>query len=173
MQSIFLKLLLYFWLRLGAQGVTLSVCLSVCSAQSCLEHSIFILEPQILHDDFMKSSWRLQDVFRMTSGWLQDDFRMNQRALSKHSESTQSTQRSLRRHSENTSSYRRSLKYFVLFIFETFAWCRANNFLSCSLLSQFQHYTMKHCSIFALLSWSSICSVVIFHTTQLRPLIGQ
>ena len=82
--------------------VCLSVCLSVRPAQSCLEHSIFILEPQILHDDFMKSSWRLQDVFRMSSGWLQDDFRMNQRALSKHSESTQSTQRSLRRHSENT-----------------------------------------------------------------------
>ena len=36
--------------------VRVSVCLSVCLAQSCLEHSIFILEPQILHDDFMKSS---------------------------------------------------------------------------------------------------------------------
>ena len=28
----------HFWLRQGAQGVTLSVCLSVCGAQSALKH---------------------------------------------------------------------------------------------------------------------------------------
>ena len=52
--------LCYFMAPTGAQEVTLSVCLSVRlsvrPAQVCLEHSIFISEPQILHDDFMKSS---------------------------------------------------------------------------------------------------------------------
>ena len=33
-----------FWLRKGAQGVTLSICLSVRPAQTCLKVSIFILE---------------------------------------------------------------------------------------------------------------------------------
>ena len=40
------------------------VCVSVCPAPSCLEHSIFIFQPQILHDDYMM---RLQDDFWKTS----------------------------------------------------------------------------------------------------------
>ena len=49
-----------FWLRQGAQGVTLSVCLSVRlsvrPAQSAIEHSIFNFQPLILHNDFMMTS---------------------------------------------------------------------------------------------------------------------
>ena len=45
---------------IGALGVAISVCLSVCLsvplAESCLEHSIFIFQPHILHDDFMMTS---------------------------------------------------------------------------------------------------------------------
>ena len=37
------KLFKVFLAQTGAQGVTLSVRLSVCAAQTCLEHSIFIL----------------------------------------------------------------------------------------------------------------------------------
>ena len=48
---------------------------SVCSCQTCLELTIFIIWVKILHDDFM-----------MTSGWLQDNFRMT----------SESTQRSIR-----------------------------------------------------------------------------
>ena len=40
----------------GAQGVTLSVCL----AQVCLEHSIFIFLAQILHEDFTQRAIRLR-----------------------------------------------------------------------------------------------------------------
>ena len=46
----------------GAQEVAISVCLSVPSAESCLEHSIFIFQPQILQDDFRMTSSCFQDV---------------------------------------------------------------------------------------------------------------
>ena len=42
--------------RLLNPSGTQEVRTTVCPAQICLEHSIFILEPQILHVDFMKSS---------------------------------------------------------------------------------------------------------------------
>ena len=52
----------------GAQGVTL-VRLSVRLAQSCLEHSIFIVLAQILHDDLrMTSKMTSKMTFKMTSG---------------------------------------------------------------------------------------------------------
>ena len=89
-----------FWLQLGAQGVTLSVCLSVCPGQSALEHSIFIFQPQIHHDDFMKTSWRLKDVFRLSSGCLQDESESIRQAFGDHSEHSESTQRKLKEHSE-------------------------------------------------------------------------
>ena len=110
----FRRMLNNFWLRLRSprsHSVCLSVCLSVCPAQSCLEHSIFIFQPQILHEDFMKSSWRLQDVFRMSSwclhdvfrmiwGWLQDESESIKQAFREHSEHAESTQRILKEHSE-------------------------------------------------------------------------
>ena len=40
----------------GAQEVAISVCPSVPLAESCLWHSIFIFQPQILYDDFMMIS---------------------------------------------------------------------------------------------------------------------
>ena len=67
-----------FWLLLGAQGVTLSVCLSVRSAQSA--HSSYF---------WLKSSSRLQDNFRMTLGWLQDDSESIIQAFREDSEITQ------------------------------------------------------------------------------------
>ncbi len=48
------------------------MCASVRSAQSALEHSIFIFLAKIHHDDFRMTSGRLQDDFRMTSGWLRE-----------------------------------------------------------------------------------------------------
>ena len=52
-------------------GVTLCVRPSVRSAQSCLEHSIFIFQPQILHDDFRMTQRALR---RHSSCYLLDEF---------------------------------------------------------------------------------------------------
>ena len=83
----------------GAQGVTLSICLSSSSLSRA-----FNLH---LQEDFKKTlgriSGKLQNEFRM----IQDDFKI-----------TQSTQRALKEQESNqTSSYHRSLKYFVLLTF--------------------------------------------------------
>ena len=72
-------------------SLCLSVRLSVRSAQSCLEHSIFIFQPQILHDDF----------------------RMTQRALSMHSEGIQSTQRALREYLKSTQREREQSDFVI------------------------------------------------------------
>ena len=69
---------------------------SVCKAQSCQEHAIFIFQPQILYHD--------SEGIKPTFGEHSEG---NQRILKEHSEIT--------RESNQTLSYRRSLKYIVLF----------------------------------------------------------
>ena len=56
--SIKFLLLLFGSDRSSVSG---NLCLSVPSAESCLDHSIFIFLTQILHDDFWKTSGRLQE----------------------------------------------------------------------------------------------------------------
>ena len=79
---------MHFWLRLGAQGVTLSVRLSVCLS---VRDKVLIL---------LISGTYLQADFKQTSGWLQDDSESIKQAFREHSEGTQrilkSTQRAIR-----------------------------------------------------------------------------
>ena len=87
----------------GAQGVTLSVRLSVCPVTSCLEQSIFIILAQINKQTSLE-----QSIFIC----------LGQNAIREQS----STQRTLKEHSESTQKHNyqshinRSLKYCVLFL---------------------------------------------------------
>ena len=90
-----------YWLRLGAQGVTLSVCLSVCPFSTKLSRALNLHlrasdSSWWLHEEFMKTSGCLQDVFRMTSGWLQDESESIKQAFREHSEYSEITQKALR-----------------------------------------------------------------------------
>ena len=62
LDDIWPNLHMIFGWRTGALGDTLSVYLSVCPAQTCLEHSIFIY--RILQDVIQDG---LQNDFKMTS----------------------------------------------------------------------------------------------------------
>ena len=82
----------------------------------CLEHTIFILWPQILHYDFIMTSGWLHYDFIMTSGWLQDDFRSSewlQNDFRRTSGWSESTQAALRRYSESTQRARKQSDFII------------------------------------------------------------